>query len=279
MSIVIEVDSRPNLFYRYQPHRPSLEWDKEILLESKLWFSTPDQFNDPFEVRPHIHWDGGPIPNRTRIEQLAEKFFPDASPEERAQRIEEGLANLKRPNVEEEFGRAVKEMVNGYRKTSMCCFAASNANICMWSYYASGHSGYCLGFSFSTPWTYIDAQHGETFLTPDAVNYQDEYPSLNLSADQKEPGALQRMVQTILLTKSREWSAEEEWRCVRPWTPAGHQSFPAEALRSITIGANMPASRQAEILSILGQRNLPIEVFKAIPEERRFGLRLDRVTL
>jgi len=258
----------PDLMYSYRPTRGDVKREAEVLLENKIWFSTPDQFNDPFELQPHFH------------------FAPSYQPEESVinaftQQLPNGLRDLVEAGIRSRFqdvsARAAMEqdvraeLLQSLGRTSIACFAESDLQIRMWSYYASSHKGVCFGFNFDEPWIC-----GAMWIGPEKVVYQPEYPAIQLVAvNDKHPDADARM--KALLTKAEEWSGEREWRCLRPDTPSGHQAFPVGSLKKLVFGARIEREHREAMLSLVKQRSAPVEIFQARVAPDRFELTLERV--
>jgi hypothetical protein len=95
----------PAKLYKYQClNKQSLE----NLINRCIYFSTPDNFNDPFDCKETINFD--------RPENI--EFIE--------------LWKDRRKQVLQHMGVA--------------CFSATNANILLWSHYADKHMGFCLEF-------------------------------------------------------------------------------------------------------------------------------------
>ena len=136
----------------------------------------------------------------------------------------------------------------------------------MWAYYASAHQGYCLGFSFAQPWSYEGPENKKQMgLMPFEVGYPEsnEYPVIAGDADLTHDSNMTDLLKKALLTKSKVWMHEDEWRCLRYITPSSHQSFPPTALRAVIFGARMDAQRRADILAMLGPKPYKPEVYDA----------------
>lgn len=87
-------------------HREAL---RSIFVDNKVWFASPDSYNDPFDCRVHLEFDPS-IP---------------------ANDGEAVLADLQRD-------------VDGLGVFSV---STKQDDILMWSYYAGGHSGICIEFA------------------------------------------------------------------------------------------------------------------------------------
>ena len=79
-------------------------------------------------------------------------------------------------------------------------------NLQMWSHNGNGHKGVCLKFDAS-----------KTFFTSALqVRYDSTYPRILFSPEDQDAS-----VRKILLSKSKDWAYEKEWRPVYPGQAAG----------------------------------------------------------
>lgn len=84
-------------------------------------------------------------------------------------------------------------------KVGILCLSEDPSNILMWSHYASNHSGICIGF---------DTDY-KPFRSASQVSYSDGRPSAEFNS---EP---ENLLKRVLLTKSKHWSYEKEWRSIK----------------------------------------------------------------
>jgi hypothetical protein len=269
---------RPQLFWRYRPVQ-DIGRDREIFVEDKLWFSTPDQFNDPFEASPHVRWHGDYCPSYETLWKGSLDLEPSMSPEDRHQAVTAAVEQYRsdpasRQRNRESMGPALRQL---FQRTSIGCFFGADPEtaLSMWAYYASGHQGYCLGFSFAQPWSYTDPESGKSMpIEPFEVDYSEsnEYPVIAGDVDLTDGSSVTDLLKMSLLTKSKVWMHEEEWRCLRFITPSSHQSFPPTALRTVIFGAYMDAQRRADILAMLGPKPYMPEVYDASVADEDYRL-------
>jgi hypothetical protein len=83
------------------------------------------------------------------------------------------------------------------------------------------------------------------------------------------------MAETILLTKSKHWEYEQEWRIIDHETGTGPKEFPSELLTGIILGCEMIDKDRKEVLEWL--RNETVTVYVARPKEQSFGVDIVKI--
>lgn len=111
----------PKSLYRYISNFKHLE---ELLKKKLLHYSSPKSFNDPFDFMPSL------------------KGFPKF---EREMKKEKSITRKGQMNHNERLN-VVDNLRQNYR---VCCFTELWNSYLMWSYYANGFKGYCIGFDFN----------------------------------------------------------------------------------------------------------------------------------
>ena len=76
------------------------------------------------------------------------------------------------------------------------CLSAKCDDILMWSHYTDGHQGFCLAFEKDF---YVKK--------PKKVSYKRKYPLIAFTEKKRK-----EWPRKLLLTKSKRWKYEEEWR-------------------------------------------------------------------
>ena len=129
----------------------------------------------------------------------------------------------------------------------------------MWSHYSNGHRGVCLGFSVADTSIFSDAR---------PIEYSDEYPLIKYFAMAPE-----QRVSKMLLTKSRHWRYEQEWRVFRTDGP-GLAICPAGTLVRVVLGCGIRPSDRDEIVALaVGLPHVP-EIYQAMRSPSKFALEL-----
>jgi hypothetical protein len=197
---------RRELFkFRSLAEEKHLEWVRQIVEESQLYFPTPFELNDPWDCKARVQVPNpdNPVEFDNDVRYLlgaARKHNPGASEaffaatEEKLRTDPAFLMRL--------FNEATPSMHNTVNaEFRICSFASDSKHPLLWSHYADAHRGVCLVFS---------AEHPE-FGCAERVEYQHTQPSVPLSAVSR--GGPELSIATFL-TKAEYWSYENEYRIV-----------------------------------------------------------------
>jgi hypothetical protein len=218
----------------------SIDRLRDLLVRSRLWLSSPIDFNDPFD--------------------MSVKIVANATSEERLQRIkalmrERGLSLSERERTRRRVMRkSVKELEKDLRdiyskqvaQVGIFSFAGDARSILMWSHYARHHTGVCFQFE--------RARDFKTLSRAVSVEYSSEYPEVNWIKDFRES------LSNALLRKHKGWSYEKEKRIVHLGLAHTYLKFNPEAIIGIIMGCRSTPRGQAIIKSLLEERqraNMP----------------------
>ena len=221
---------------------------KPVFEECKLWFSSPEYFNDPFDCKIYPT-----VPSDEELAQYLAHNAENADPSD-YESILEGIKG----NSESLTRKAIDKVMN---KSGVKCFTPNNANILMWSHYANSHTGICLEFD-----TFIDVAF---FVYPINVIYSEEYPELNFTD--------RSFATEVLRTKSKDWEYEQEVRIYKPQN--GYHNFNPKSLISVTFGCNTPEDKKSQIIDII-RRNQSLDhvrFFRCKPNPKQFKLDIDAI--
>jgi DUF2971 family protein len=194
-------------------------WVREILTEHKLFFATRKDFNDPFDcVVPSFLQTPGTIVKRF-AEELVTRKFPHDPPAEQLAKICKlmsiGALQGMRADIQKDVDQA-----------GIACFSKVRDDILMWAHYADKHKGLCLEFDGSANCNF--------FGYAQEVKYQDFAPvPFPLGGDGSQ--AMER----VILTKSKHWTYEQEYRIFGPETAGQKVEYPVELLTGIIFGCMM----------------------------------------
>lgn len=224
-------------FFRFRsfvPARPNEP--REIICDSKLWFSSPNSFNDPFEAKPSFRFDQGGRLTREQLDTLYKRRFPHVPEKQRRILAKEARKRFRRPeDLRTHRSTMRNEISKSFNGTGLCCFFKEWNHHALWAYYADGHRGYCLVFDSAISWVVNNSHVGNLQLAPMDIRYQSEYPEVDLDWRQAGKDGWD-VVETALLTKSLNWKHENEARIIVPECTAQNIAFPPSFLSMVILG-------------------------------------------
>jgi len=200
--------------YRY---RPINENTLEELKDNYLFFSSWQQFNDPFDGRVSINVSYTYEEVFLYFWKLNEKMgFPknmnEISIKAKELSEKDGWFNQVLEQVLKEFNKVVR----------VCCFSKVNDSILMWSHYSKSHEGVCLEFDC--------LQDPMTFFIPNPIQYVKDYPQLSFLDDSKE------LIRRLISHKFDGWKYEKEHRIFKYPLSENKVFYKPQALKSIIFG-------------------------------------------
>lgn len=189
----------PKKLYRYRPATYDKEHGNRDLLaiaDSKIWFSSPKNFNDPFDCSFNINVDK--MLKELISQEFSELTLPSLS---RMAGLEQDIQKLS-----QELSQDIQELGSEFR---IACLSEASDSILMWSHYANSHSGICVEYDTES----LIMATGDLFFP---VSYSNTLPTIDLKiTDEKEDDfAAFSFVLKRLLTKATPWSYEKEWRAI-----------------------------------------------------------------
>lgn len=241
-------DERPRWLIRYRAlsdkdfEPQQLGWLASTLRDGIVYASQVRGFNDPWEAKPRF----SVRPDPARPEEALASFLVRLNPDSETSPWERHLVDDYRRQIVahgtdvvlDELQRQFSNLICGTWALSL---SEDSTQPLMWSHYAVGHTGYALCF---------DTQ-ALPFSAAIPVQYQDEYPTIDVSSATKPLVALQ----AALCCKAKYWKYEMEWRVIipkrsppfdfiEPTESSGHQAgaflrIPQSSLKAILLGAAM----------------------------------------
>lgn len=225
---------------------------RRILTEHEIWYSKPEQFNDPFECRFDVSAEAS-------LEEKLAVYFrylvvrEHEPPDIALQRAKAEVLG----RTKAEMDRWEEHRKTYFRKSiadhGICCLSDVNDDILMWSHYADGHCGVCIEFTADV----LDESHCEHF-TPLPVSYEDSFPSLHLYSY----GQRDELVSKSVLTKARDWQYEGEYRLLDA-ERAGVHLLPENVLTGVILGPRVSDGDREEVSSWVAEHPTPLRVYQA----------------
>lgn len=149
----------------------------------------------------------------------------------------------------------------------ICSFSQIPNDILMWSHYSDGHKGFCIEYN----------RNDENILKwARQVIYPEDDEFLYFDYWTVEPKEQIEEFKKIVLTKSRHWSYEKEWRIVDKPSHVdncyrGHTiTYPDNMLSGIIFGARMPEKDRKTVRDILAKKS--VSFYEAEVVKNRFQI-------
>lgn len=221
---------------------------EDILLNDRMRWQSPADFNDPFDCVPEFD---------RRISAAAFKqWMKDAQTriEGSIPRNDRRSAITKKVKTRADMIASLQtSFVQALSESSVTCFSLVRDQPLMWAHYADAHAG--VMFEFEQPGTDA-AFHGLD------VSYVDKRPLVDPTAFL----AGNTEIKKAILTKSDDWAYEEEVRMVEYRRPPGPRLFQPSYLKSVTLGLKISDAHRQAIIDIVGRRRTAIPILQATLE-------------
>jgi hypothetical protein len=243
------------ILYKYLPSERI-----DILTSGFLMLTRPRLFNDPFELRPHYE----------SIDELQLPVVPNAT----AAQLE-WIKKEQQIINEKVLPPSAKATIldNATQTIVVLSLAENRESLLMWAHYADGHTGFLIGFDSEQKILAIDSPHRHM----DKVKYQMKRPSqVTFEAISNDE---------LLLTKSKEWEYEGEWRILDSLYSADGEmrkdlpdrwpfKFSPSAVKEIIVGCRS-GDLATKIEPILEQPKYKhVTRLKAVPDQEEYRLNI-----
>lgn len=272
----------------------------KVLKSRSLRWSSPDSFNDPFDMRFDIRvdfnaskltertldalWDahysavGIPVGNTFgQLIRSCREIFPKLTREQFEREfkgpIEESLRRL--PTIVENTNPAFRSAM---KHTKVLCLSERHDSILMWSHYAQMHRGAVLELACvpepDSAWgAAMPVRYGDI---PSIFDEDSLFRVLSGQTSMTDAQFIDDSINRFVTAKATDWSYESEWRVVLHLTDPNKLtedfSFAPEELASIYLGCSMAQNNRDEIAAIIHRYYPRTEIFVAEKMKRSFAL-------
>lgn len=254
----------PRRLYKYQRiNKDNLDG----LRNHALWFSSPKNFNDPFDCNVSCFLGR----NRRDFEDRLETFFKRDSAIARLFGKSTARWRIKNQILMDIF------RLFYYRRTFICSLSETCDNVLMWSHYANKNAGMCLVFN----------SHKAGLIRDNVVpvQYYDRYPS-NL-VDARRIDDLGMLTKQLLASKSSDWSYEREWRAFMVNNNSGDADemkgalykYDPSLLSGVVLGINTKSSDIERVKLAITKGKFPrrINLYKARENKDSFSIAVRKI--
>jgi hypothetical protein len=278
------------MIYKYCP--PG-EYTIKNLAAHTFYCRHAHDFNDPFEFWATVH-DGLPP-------------FDDDNERFRAIVAAWGFPGAKLKDIPLDHNTLIEyfgELRDGaplidliYNRSRINCFSSDPRNLLMWSHYADGLRGCCLGFDAKrvakeSETVFITDVHYVTrppmidtlvyAVAEDLFNYAIDHGYEEYEGEQYRL-QLNSMMAKALASKPVEWSYEKESRLIihtrqDDRNPVLHQ-YPVDALKCVIIGEKCTDTFRTELRTILATLKVPVQTLVAARSAGCYELALQKIAI
>lgn len=241
----------------------------DMLQNSRVYFASPEQFNDPYDVSPVIQLAGDPADPAYLAELEAAELSMMKARGLGDQEIEDFRRTHGAPidQLANEAGAAVrKELRNSVR---VLCLSTEQCHPLQWSHYADHHRGVCLHFRCAA---------GTGIGLARQVVYQQERTPIYLPLERQ---STDEVMARMVLVKADFWQYEREFRIIASQgvdsgvTLANNfMSFDPNILVGITVGMRMDAETRRELLALVDAHRPGLPVWEAFENPDRFWMQV-----
>lgn len=257
--------SIPQALYKFRPlaSEADRKYAREIVVDHKLYFPSPLQFNDPFDAVPAIVMGGDRAARRRDIKALTRRVGAAELNGLHPRAVMKAMRAMSIAELEQSGRQALNDLL---AEIGLCSMSANREHVLMWAHYASSHTGICLGFQ-PHPFDEMSA-----VCRAFKVSYGEDRPRHN-PLSRMEPGS----AFDLMLHKAAFWEYEEEWRLVRrrPMQGPGHEPFDRRRLTSITFGVKTTPEDVGLVREWVRERGRSVDFYRAVPDELAYRLRIE----
>lgn len=266
------VDRGPNrlnggTFYKYrsfgdsesEAERRTLQQRlKDMIVDQKVYFSKPSQFNDPFDCHPRISVGYSESRYQQWIKNIVEQDPRSQSLESHfKERLTKNIAQMQQnPKLRNQIFRDIIDSDTAIFSMSKTC-----KSLLQWSYYADSHRGLCLQYSIGSD--FCSAQLFE-------VDYVRFRHIVDIVCACENVKYMHKEVLRAATTKSKAWRHEKEVRAIR--VGAGEFAGPKAALTAICFGLKTTPANKSMVRGWLSRAGLSVEFFDMLDNPTNFGL-------
>ncbi|PXY02714.1 hypothetical protein DF185_01065 [Marinifilum breve] len=219
--------------YKYFPLNQFL---LSTILYNEIWFSSPENFNDPFDCNINCQYVKD-IRYDNEINEILHQERKRTAVSEPYYLKESMLNNIaltidNRNKSGVFFSNLTLKVL--YKYVGISCFSKKHNNILMWSHYADNHNGVCLKFN-TTDKDFFEECH--------AVTYLERLPSFQDRNNFSDPQKF------LFYTKSKDWEYEAEVRVLKKSNQLFN--FDPVCLEAIYFGVKCKVSESSKVINII----------------------------
>ena len=239
-----------------------------ILIDATLKFSSHKDFNDPFDCIVSYNTEASLSYLKSRKDLfLKASEHLKLSPSRRIENKNKMYKGIENSITSGDFHKDIIDRIG------ICCFSKKPDNILMWSHYAHNHTGFVIEFDIDLNDPTLNLYNSESNLIGYDIVYKDEMPIIKVGKGGFDA------VKDVFLTKSNDWSYEEEYRVLTRNKGPGIHDFNLNKINKIIFGVKTSGKdieRLTQIVNDLSQKlKKDIPIIQAKMVEGKYKLKVD----
>ena len=268
----------PEVLYKYANWHDDNH--KKLITIPEIYFCSPKNFNDPFDCSLRPRYDFTDEEKIKRIEQIIKIRCPHLTTEDiiNEAKIVFNEKNFEKPEVIDKL----KEFQNKYFYDfhGIFCLAALKNNFLMWSHYADGHKGFCIGYSTNKLEMLFNERYNhrdDIVVTGHSVEYAATAPIIK--PDPEDINNDDDII-TVIKVKPLDWQYEKEYRYVMTGSVNTHDNIDnfrkviieKDIIAEVILGCKITRDDKVEIYSYLKKNYPNTKIYQVIIKENSFNL-------
>jgi hypothetical protein len=251
----------PEILYKYKSlSGESFKYAEDIIVNNRLYFSHPDQLNDPFDCKVPPNLEN--VTKEMVVDYLERQHatLPDCR-----NAIEIAIQNVHDHNLNSIKIAIQNKFQEGHlQNIGVQSFSANRSDIRMWSHYSDFHKGICIGFDYFKLLFPFKARTLYAYI----VHYQLEFPCWNCFVD--TPVAI---VDKLFFIKAEGWNYEQEWRIVYPEQGRSLQPIAHDAIVTIHLGCEIGQHDKEFVINWCSGRKHRPKIFQMTEDKYSYSLK------
>lgn len=236
--------------YKYRDFKKK-NYLEQLIVERKMMFSPPADFNDPYDCRPTHTLPGNPAKARKHIGKAWEEARirnngKKPSSAERSQHISKIMQEL---STEEGATKHFSKLLMS--RLGVFCMSESWKILTQWAYYADNSTGLCLEFR-----VHPDTEFHRIYR----MNYSNQRPKVDIVQSLYDDNYRNSKLLNAATHKALDWSSEKEVRAMHK--QPGIRQYPDGMLESIMVEQEAETDDVVWLQKMLAAHQMSIPIYR-----------------
>lgn len=263
-------------YFKYRSSE-NLDRDLKIISDCEIYYSNPEQFNDPFDCAPTTV-AFTLKQKRLLVKNLLESENKDI-PQEWKDTLRQALSDDELLSQMTDRITTPEYLLKRMSSYGVLALSKEIDNLLLWAHYSSSHTGFAIEFDI----TDVVSAH-----TPGLESYPLDYFESNLMAKPLEYSNIRppsispnRLFAEPFFHKSNIWSYENEYRIVSNFG-SGLKKFKYELLSGVYLGCKISSVDKSKVIDVVktfnSTKNASVKIFQSRKDNINFELHFDELS-